>query len=67
VRVETSSLQDDTTDSIKSGEASLPLNEYDEIGQNEDVAEGEWFEVKNKKRRNKRESETEESHTLSQI
>jgi hypothetical protein len=65
--VETSSPQDDTTDSIKSGDACLPFNEYDEIGWNGDVAEGEWFEVKNKKRRNKRKSETEKSHTLSQI
>ena len=65
--VETSSPQDDTTDSIKSGDACLPFNEYDEIGRNGDVAEGEWFEVKNKKRRNKRKSETEKSHTLSQI
>jgi len=66
--VGTSSPQDDSTKSIGSRKAAQPLDDEGRIEQNDDVAEGEWFEVKNKKnRRSKRESETEESHTLSQI
>jgi hypothetical protein len=54
--VGTSSLQDDTTDSINPGELTTNLN-MDDINQDDvrnDVAEGEWVRVENKKRNEKR-------------